>query len=1101
MEIPVKKSMTAMTLCDEQKEIGRKRVGQVFRFLQALNQHRNPAIRRLDEQLGHLWFRDLPDHPCVEIGTLATSSRSDQTIGEKANDFVLRVGRPKLTNCPAPPTVLIPWLERGWEEPSGMVRVRQSRNELIGGETVLVSFADDPELAEALEEWRKQRDMWVPNELLSRSAMAVFERLYKIRGQVEREGESVELVLGDGTLSWKRGDGNIFHPILLQRLQLDFDPTMPEFRIVEAESPVELYGALFQSVSDVDGKAIARFKSELDLGTYHPLGKEDTSGFLKSISVQLSPHGEFKADEVAPAPGDHPIVGRSPVVFIRRRTLGFAVSLDAAIQAVATGSEIPLSLMRVVGIESHEGGNAQAELSRTWLEDAQPTDVLLSKPANPEQIKIAQRLGGHGSVLVQGPPGTGKTHTIANLIGHLLSQGKSVLVTSHTSKALRVLRDHVVPELQPLCVSMLDSDVESRKQLESSVDSIVNRLSMSNASEMERRANHLEKQRSGLIAQFRECAMDILDARFDEYRDVVLAGGSVSPSDAARFVREEASRLSFIPSPVQLGAPLPLTELELAELYRTNVHITPDDEIELGGGLPLIEDIPSPGDFDYLVAERLTEPSAGLQDRSDLWTTPTNDLEELKALLETADGVAAQIRRASPWELEAMQAGYQGAEGKRPWESLLKLIDEAWQCRSDAADLMLTHDPVPPPGWDEEEIERVSDELRIHITNGGSLSFLTLVARPRWRRFIRKARTASGEPRRAEHFEALQKAARLNTVRPRLAARWAKMMVPLGGAGLEELGDEPEIGCHQISELLRRYLSWWEKTWYPFQRQLQEAGFEFKRLFDEQPPSIGRGGQVIRLADTLEGPFKESVQRRISRIRIATINSRLRLADDALKGPSADDQGTKVVGRLRAAIRDSDAVSYARAYSRLQELYDRRNYLGRRQELLAKLGKSAPGWAAVIATRSGRHGEAQPFPRIQDAWRWRQFSDELDNRASSPWQKGRFSGGGRERQDRSSSGRDRMLRRPPQAATPQPGAEGRQGLPKGGCKAPRGFQSVRQTARRACAHQLSHRQRQVERANVHEQPLEDVAAAPQVHPPHAARLVTVREAAFHPLAA
>jgi len=52
---------------------------------------------------------------------------------------------------------------------------------------------------------------------------------------------------------------------------------------------------------------------------------------------------------------------------------------------------------------------------------------------------------------VQGPPGTGKTHTIGNLVGHLLAQGKSVLVTSHTTKALRMVLINR-SELRP-CVS------------------------------------------------------------------------------------------------------------------------------------------------------------------------------------------------------------------------------------------------------------------------------------------------------------------------------------------------------------------------------------------------------------------------------------------------------------------------------------------------------------------------------------------------------------------------------------------------------------------------------------------------------------------------
>lgn len=971
-----------MTSREEQLQIGRKRVEQVFRFLEALNQHRNPAVRRLDEQLWHLWFHSLPDHAYVQIGALANSS-GDPLPGEQTKDFVLRVRRPKLTNCPAPPKVLGPWLERGWEEPSGIVRVRPSRIEVDDGQTILVSFSDDPGRTKALDEWCRQRDSWAPNEKLSRSAMAVFEKLYEIRGQIEREGENVELVLGDGTLSWKKPDGNVFHPILLQRLQLDFDPTIPEFTLTESEAPVELYGALFQSMADVDGKTIARLRSELDLGKYHPLGKEDTSGFLRSVAVQLSPHGEFVAEEATRAAGGHPIIGRSPVVFLRRRTLGFAISLEAAIQALAADGMVPLSLLRVVGIESGHVEIGDSNPPLNWLEETQPADILLSKPANPEQIRIAQRLDGHGSVLVQGPPGTGKTHTIANLIGHLLSQGKSVLVTSHTSKALRVLRNHVVPELQALCVSVLDSDVESRKQLETSVDSIVSKLSMSDAVQMEQRAADLERQRNDLIGQYRRLANEMLQARFDEFREIVIAGESVSPSVAARFVRNEESNLFFIPSPVELGASLPLSDQELHELYRTNLQVTPDDEAELGGRLPSLKDLPSPSDFEGLVEARLRETPHGATVRNDLWAAQVDDLEMLDSLLDAADGIAKQIRSSSAWQLEAMQAGFEGTEGRQPWESLLKLIDEVWQTRSSAAVLILTHDPVPPFGWHEDELERVSEELRVHTANGGSLSFVALVTRPSWKRFIRESRTSTGEPRRAEHFDALHKAARIFVLRSRLSARWAKQMVPLGAPGLEDLGAEPEIGCRQFAEILRRCLSWEKEIWAPFERQMEKVGFRFKRLLDEQPPSFGHGAQLLRLADTIEGPLKEGVQAKISELRIAAITARLRIAGEVLEEAAADDQMTKVVARLRFAIGQSDAASYAEAFSRLKDLYDRRKHLIHRQELLDKLRPIAPGWAAEIGARFGVHAEATPPPRIQDAWRWRQFTDELEHRAAT----------------------------------------------------------------------------------------------------------------------
>src|SRR5206468_3550705 len=117
--------------------------------------------------------------------------------------------------------------------------------------------------------------------------------------------------------------------------------------------------------------------------------------------------------------------------------------------------------------------------------------------------QIAQRLEQHGAVLVQGPPGTGKTHSIANLVGHLLAHGKSVLVTSHTTKALRVLRSQVVEELRPLCVSMLDSNADGPDLLKSSVEGIVERLSRWNASQLQQQADELDRERKELLAKLR----------------------------------------------------------------------------------------------------------------------------------------------------------------------------------------------------------------------------------------------------------------------------------------------------------------------------------------------------------------------------------------------------------------------------------------------------------------------------------------------------------------------------------------------------------------------------------------------------------------------
>src|SRR5579862_7187466 len=122
----------------EKLRIGRERITRVFQYLKALNQHRNPAIRQIEEQPWHLWLRNLPDHPKIQIGVVDESqlnameakTATSTTPAQTDDDFIIRVGRPKLTRAPHPPQIIADWLERGWEAPNGKVTVRESQNEV-----------------------------------------------------------------------------------------------------------------------------------------------------------------------------------------------------------------------------------------------------------------------------------------------------------------------------------------------------------------------------------------------------------------------------------------------------------------------------------------------------------------------------------------------------------------------------------------------------------------------------------------------------------------------------------------------------------------------------------------------------------------------------------------------------------------------------------------------------------------------------------------------------------------------------------------------------------------------------------------------------------
>jgi hypothetical protein len=95
--------------------------------------------------------------------------------------------------------------------------------------------------------------------------------------------------------------------------------------------------------------------------------------------------------------------------------------------------------------------------------------LLMPLATNADQERIARQLATSHGVTVQGPPGTGKSHTIANLICHLVAHGQRVLVTAQDERALGLLRDKIPPELRNLRVAVLGSSRADLDELRAAV--------------------------------------------------------------------------------------------------------------------------------------------------------------------------------------------------------------------------------------------------------------------------------------------------------------------------------------------------------------------------------------------------------------------------------------------------------------------------------------------------------------------------------------------------------------------------------------------------------------------------------------------------------
>jgi very-short-patch-repair endonuclease len=966
--------------------MGRDRLLRVFRYLEALNEHRNPVKRHIGEQLWTQWLGDLPDHPSIKRGASPTAelpavvgSGDGASAERQDSDFILKIARPKLTNPPTPPALIEAWLAPGWEDP--FKEVSPPRDETSAGGGARVRFESDAQRVATLDQWKMQRNQWANAEQLARAAMKIFEDFYELYGRMEREAERVEIVLGDGILSWRRPEGTVRHPILLQRLQLSFSPSVPEFTLTETEHPVELYSALFQSMPDVEGRAIGRCRDELDEEGYSPLDDGPTSAFLQRLVVQLSPRGEFVESGAPEGETDDPRIGRQSVLFLRPRTLGFAAAIEAVLEDLRGRNDLPWSLLNIVGLEPPPPDVEGPECVGPRLPDA---EILLSKPANPEQIRIARQLEHSGGVLVQGPPGTGKTYTIGNLVGHLLAEGKSVLVTSHTTKALRMVRSQIVPELRSLAVSLLENDLDSRMQLESAVSTIADRLSKTDAKSLESNADGLRQERAKLLGRLTDLRQQLAKARSDEYRDVVVGGKSWQPSEAARKIAREAEVNGWIPGPVQADIELPLSGGELAELYATNRSISPDVESELSGQLPGPGELPSPADFEELLRERTRLEHTNPEFRSDLWRrdkghVSADSLKEIAIKLQRAGGVLATSER---WKLSALYAGKNGGPHRETWEKLLSLIEQVQLEAAGAQEILIQHATTLADESLLEQQEQTATEIHGHLRTGGGLGFFSLLTHRRWKQFIRTTRVDGDQPKLADHFLAASKFSRVKLFRKNLAVRWDRQMAPLGAGASAEMGTEIEKAAIQFCGPIRDCLAWYSQIWSPVEKELREAGFLWDKFLSEQPVVVGDDGELRRLRSAVADSLPPILTARGDHLQWCEINQKLAELRERLTVAVRSFPGSHTIVSLLAAVESLDSKAYRRGHTRLLELHELRSSLQRRNVLLARLESAAPAWAEAIRARTGAHASANVTGDPSQAWTWRQIQGELDRRAS-----------------------------------------------------------------------------------------------------------------------
>ena len=547
----------------------------LFTFLGEFVRLRTKTIRDIshyakDGQV--IWAADIPkEHGCSCIAWHRDTA--EESADGPTEETWIEIRRPCLKPPPEPPESVQKWVRR--EHLGDSSRESPTLFQSILGESVddppsnLVDYLDVQRAWNAYIEryWQP----WAEQDRREQTILHVYTDLFSLFQRQQRERERFELVFGLGFLCWIPPDGEAVRRHLVSvQASVSFDAESGRLTVTPAGDgvPPSIEQDMLDPQFHPDPQQLRGIDETLEKigGSVWKPGPID--GLLKSWVNSAARDGEYSNVLERPErPRSAPVVHLSPALILRRRTeRSYIEACEGIIEQLKEGQPVPECMSDFISVS---GDLRSIGLSSDGGTKAVGGETYFPLPANKEQFGILRRLNANRGVLVQGPPGTGKSHTIINLICHSLATGKRVLVTSHTVRALKVLRSMIsehAADLAPLTVVQLGGDREAQNETEKSVRGITTRQNTWSSEESRSTVSKLEKNLDSKRRRESEVLEDLRVIREQETKTVKMFGYSGKLAQIAQQLRRERKHLSWIPDKTPEKVDPPLYAKELDEL-------------------------------------------------------------------------------------------------------------------------------------------------------------------------------------------------------------------------------------------------------------------------------------------------------------------------------------------------------------------------------------------------------------------------------------------------------------------------------------------------------------------------------------------------------
>ena len=716
---------------------------RLARYLREFVLHRTTPVSDIDKYEDVLWFADIPQEADCRSGAW--------TEDREPVDAWLEVEKQTFEPIPEVPDIAIPWADEQalhcatLEIPPlrATTSVPDEEAELGEGETppmVEHSLEDHLEVQAAYEQYRPSWEAWSVEHRRREAIQEVYAVLFRLRTQLLKQGEVVEVVLGLGLLNWRTETSSSRRHVVAASVELTFDPDKGVIRVKPPEegAGLRIEDEMLDANLRPDRAHYETVNEQLaEIGD--DIWDEPMHAALRAWAQALSADAQW-SPEIKEDPRDpsKPSVTFAPALILRkRRQVGMLRVYDALIDQLS-GDEprIPKGWGGLIKDDGF-GGSSDGEADPGTLPRDRPADppsqVYFPLPTNREQRQIIEALDRQRGVLVQGPPGTGKSHTIANLICHLLATGQRLLVTAETAQALRVIKEMLPQELQPLCVSLLGQGGGAFSELNRAVQGITTKQASYAQGDEDRRISEIEDELADARRALARTDSELRSIRADETEPHSIADGTYSgtASQIARRVAGEREQYGWLQLPREAKSEPPLSGSTLTgwlEILRSH---TEEDVAKAKLRTPSSTDLVTPGEFAASVASEEAE-AAAVADHEPLRSHPaypslsalTPDLrrEIADRLQEVESRRVAGTFEQNEWLQAPVRDWVAGKAAK--WDTIIDTSREALE-RAESSCARLGSQVVEiPEGRDPRKVRADAEAALTYLEEGGKWKFL-----------------------------------------------------------------------------------------------------------------------------------------------------------------------------------------------------------------------------------------------------------------------------------------------------------------------------------------------------------------------------------------